>query len=74
MLQMTTQELRAFETQLAIKVARGNGLAQETQVKLQALPHDAARIEYLRGIVEQAQRAAFWVKTLPAMKRKKKAA
>lgn len=62
MLQMTAQDLRAFETQLEIKAARGNCLARETQANLQSLPNDAARIEYLRGIIEQAQRVVFWAK------------
>ena len=62
MFQMNTQQLRVFETQLAFKAERGNSLAREIELKLRAMSHDAERIEYLRGIVEQARQAVFWAR------------
>lgn len=66
MFQMTLQELRAFELQLADKVLRGSGLAHDTQARLRACLNDAERIEYLRSLVEQAQQAIFWAKEFVA--------
>lgn len=70
MFQMTSQELRTFEARLADKAARGNGVAHDTQEKLRMCSNDVERIEHLRGIIEQAQRAAFWAKGLQKTKRK----
>lgn len=66
MFQMTMEELRVFETRLADKAACGNGVAHDTQAKLRACLNDAERIEYLRGIVQQAQQARFWAKEFVA--------
>ena len=66
MFQMTTIGLKSLEAQLAEKAASGNGLAHEVLMKLRACSNDAERIEYLRGIVEQAQQAMFWAKEFVA--------